>query len=713
MDKKKLVALAIFVFFGLFAFSFANPIEQDQEETVLSTLDNMPTINIDGNTFKIEVNREIPSFKTDVLDGVNVSINHNINNKKVGKYEVIFKATDKDGLTNEVKHDFYVVDTTKPIIKLIGGNVLSRINQTYKDAGAKATDNYDGTITDKIVIKNNVNTSKKGKYTVTYNVTDKNNNRATEVIRYVTIVDDTELLNKIKEAKNYLDNKDNKLINDLNNEIDKANDIINDDKSSQETIDKEISTLDDLIEKIKNQEFTVKFIDYNNKLIKEEKVKYGEVPTSPEKPTRKGYTFKSWDKEIAPVKENITIKAQYEVITYKIEYDITNVVNPTTYTVETSTIKLACVEKVGYKFLYWEDETGKKITEIKKGSVGDKKLKAVFKENGNTKYTIVYYYEKLDGSYKEEKEEKYGKTNQEIKLNINKNGYKVNEQKSTLVGNILPDGSLVLEVTLDLNTYKAEFYVNNKIYKTLEFKYQEKVTKPKYDVAEGYIFSDWETDEVMPAKNQKYYATYEKIEYTVIFKYYQNNTLVETKKTVKHGESVEAPKADELVYIGGSNPYYLEFKNWNSSLKNIKENKTIEAVYEKLGIASTRLYRLKLLKRPNNGEGRNPIWYEELGKKKNIEFVLSAKKINEVISKAKKNKKHEAVLSLNQNEIYDYMTENSKVELKSIEEAAIKKYEKLNVFKKDCKFEWYVLKYNTNDGWHLDGEVTGCKSIFD
>ena len=194
MDKKKIVALAIFVFFGLFAFSFANPIEQDQEETVLSTLDNMPAINIDGNTFKIEVNREIPSFKTDVLDGVNVSINHNINNKKVGKYEVIFKATDKDGLTNEVKHDFYVVDTTKPIIKLIGGNVLSRINQTYKDAGAKATDNYDGNITDKIVTKNNVNTSKKGKYTVTYNVTDKNNNKATEVIRYITIVDDTELL---------------------------------------------------------------------------------------------------------------------------------------------------------------------------------------------------------------------------------------------------------------------------------------------------------------------------------------------------------------------------------------------------------------------------------------------------------------------------------------------------------------------------------------
>lgn len=710
MSKKKIIAVIIFVFFGFFAFSFANPSENN--ENIANNL-GLPNIEIDDNTFKMEVFSDIPKFNGKVADGVKLSITNDIDPNVVGTYKVTFKATAEDGKFNEISHDFYVVDTTKPIIKLKGGNVLSRINKTYKDAGAKATDNYDGNITKKIVTKNNVNTSKKGKYTVNYNVTDKNNNKAKEVIRYVTIVDDTELLNKIKEAKDYLDNSDNKLSKDLNDEIKKANDIINDEKSTQETIDDEISALDDIIDKIKNQEFTVKFVDYDNKLIKEEKVKYGKPATTPKEPTREGYTFKSWNKDFTSVKENLTIKAQYEVVTYKIEYDITNDVNPETYTVETSTIKLKGVEKIGYKFLYWEDETGKKITEIKKGTIGDKKLKAVFKENENTKYTITYYYEKLDGSYKEEKEEKTGKTNQEIKLNINKNGYKVNEQKSTLVGNIKADGSLVLKVTLDLNTYKAEYYVNNKLYKTLEFKYQEKVTKPKYDVAEGYTFSDWQTDEFMPAKNQKYDATYEKIEYTVIFKYYQNGTLVETKRTVKHGETVEAPKADELVYIGGSNPYYLEFKNWNSSLKNIKENKKIEAVYEKLGIATTRLYRLKLLKRPSNGEGRKPIWYEELGKKKSIEFVLSAKKINEVINNAKKNRKHEAVLSLNQNEIYDYMTENSKAELKSIEAAAVKKYEKLNVFKKDCKFEWYVLKYNTNDGWHLDGEVTGCKSIFD
>ena len=709
MSKKKIIAIIIFVFFGFFAFSFANPSENN--ENIANNL-GLPNIETDDNTFKMEVFSDIPKFTGKVADGVKLSITNDIDPNVVGTYKVTFKATAEDGKFNEVSHDFYVVDTTKPIIKLKGGNVLSRINKTYKDAGAKATDNYDGNITKKIVTKNNVNTSKKGKYTVNYNVTDKNNNKAKEVIRYVTIVDDTELLNKIKEAKNSLDNSDNKLSKDLKDEIKKANDIINDEKSTQETIDDEISALDDIIDKIENQEFVVKFVDYDNKLIKEEKVKYGKSATTPEEPTREGYTFKSWNKEFTSVKENLTIKAQYEVVTYKIEYDITNDVNPATYTVETSTIKLKGVEKVGYKFLYWEDETGKKITEIKKGTIADKKLKAVFKENENTKYTIIYYYEKLDGSYKEEKEEKTGKTNQEIKLNIKKNGYKVNEQKSTLVGNIKADGSLVLKVTLDLNTYKAEYYVNNKLYKTLEFKYQEKVTKPKYDVAEGYTFSDWQTDEFMPAKNQKYDATYEKNEYTVIFKYYQNGTLVETKRTVKHGETVEAPKADELVYVGGSNPYYLEFKNWNSSLKNIKENKKIEAVYEKLGIATTRLYRLKVLKRPSNGEGRNPIWYEELGKKKNIEFVLSAKKINDVINNAKKNKKHEAVLSLNQNEIYDYMTAESKAELKSIEAAAVKKYEKLNVFKKDCKFEWYVLKYNTNDGWHLDGEVTGCKSIF-
>ena len=50
---------------------------------------------------------------------------------------------------------------------------------------------------------------------------------------------------------------------------------------------------------------------------------YGTEITAPDKPTRKGYTFKGWDKEIPETMpaENITVKAQWEINQYTITFD--------------------------------------------------------------------------------------------------------------------------------------------------------------------------------------------------------------------------------------------------------------------------------------------------------------------------------------------------------------------------------------------------------
>lgn len=719
MDKKKLLALIIFVFFGFFAFSFANPSEENGSETLIST-STKPDIDITGNKFKIEVFDNIPKFNGKVADNVTLKIENNINNKKVGKYEVTFIATDEAGLSNEIKKEFLVVDTTAPVITLNGSDEIIRINTVYNDLKAKARDNYDGDLTKKIVTKNMVDTSKKGVYKVTYDVTDSSKNAALTVTRIVTVVDDTELKNAIKRSKEYLDSTDDskakKILADLEKEIKSAEKIIDNEKSTQEEIDKETKKIEEIIEKINNMTFKVKFVDYNDTIISEQTVKYGNDATIPEVKERTGYTFKSWNKSEKNIKSDLVIKAEYNLITYKIEYDLnggSETDNKTSYTIETKTFKLNKIEKQGYVFVSWEDESGKKVDEIKRGTTGDLSLKALFKESENTKYKIIERLENLDGTYKENEKVKTGKTNEKITLNDKKSGYKINKEKSILTGIIKADGSLVLTITYDLETYKAKFFIDNDLYKEENYKYGEKIKLPDCKVKEGYTFSSWNVDETMPSKDTSYYATTSKKEFIVTFKYYQNNALVETQKKVKYDETVEEPKYDSLVYVDGENPYYLEFKKWNKSLKNIKENTNIEAVYEKLGIATTRLYRLKVLNRPSNGAGRNPIWYEELGKNKKIKFVLSSNRISNIIAEAKKNKKHEAVLSLNQDEIYNYMTAESKIELKSIEEQAIKKYEKKNFLKKDCQFEWYVLKYNTNDGWHLDGEVTKCKSIFD
>lgn len=78
-------------------------------------------------------------------------------------------------------------DTTKPVIKLNGEQTITiKLNETYKDAGASATDDKDGDITSKIVITGKVDTKKEGTYVITYTVEDSSKNVATTK-RVVTV----------------------------------------------------------------------------------------------------------------------------------------------------------------------------------------------------------------------------------------------------------------------------------------------------------------------------------------------------------------------------------------------------------------------------------------------------------------------------------------------------------------------------------------------
>ena len=80
------------------------------------------------------------------------------------------------------------MDTTLPVITITGdATVTIEVGSTYTDAGATALDNYDGDITSSIVTVNNVDTSVVGTYTITYDVSDANDNAAAEVIRTVNV----------------------------------------------------------------------------------------------------------------------------------------------------------------------------------------------------------------------------------------------------------------------------------------------------------------------------------------------------------------------------------------------------------------------------------------------------------------------------------------------------------------------------------------------
>ena len=89
-----------------------------------------------------------------------------------------------------------IVDTTAPVITLLGDDTVTiEVGSPYTDAGATATDNYDGDITSSIFTVSTVNTAIVGVYTVTYNVSDASGNAAVELIRTVNVEDALSLEN--------------------------------------------------------------------------------------------------------------------------------------------------------------------------------------------------------------------------------------------------------------------------------------------------------------------------------------------------------------------------------------------------------------------------------------------------------------------------------------------------------------------------------------
>ena len=82
-----------------------------------------------------------------------------------------------------------VVDTTIPVITLIGAsNETIEVHSTYVDPGVYACMyNYDGDISNNVIVTNNVNTTILGTYTIEYNVTDSNGNTAIPIIRTVNM----------------------------------------------------------------------------------------------------------------------------------------------------------------------------------------------------------------------------------------------------------------------------------------------------------------------------------------------------------------------------------------------------------------------------------------------------------------------------------------------------------------------------------------------
>lgn len=130
---------------------------------------------------------------TDVPDGdltSQIVVTNNVNTAVPGDYTVDYSVTDSSNNTDTDQRIVHVVDTTKPVINLLGDNPLVvECKATFSDPGATATDACDTNIT--VNVAGTVDTNVVGEYTLTYTAADDSGNNADPVTRTVQVVDTT------------------------------------------------------------------------------------------------------------------------------------------------------------------------------------------------------------------------------------------------------------------------------------------------------------------------------------------------------------------------------------------------------------------------------------------------------------------------------------------------------------------------------------------
>ncbi|RKN11257.1 DUF5011 domain-containing protein [Aquimarina sp. BL5] len=173
-------------------------VEVTREVTVVDT--TVPVISLTGDAaVTVEAGStyaDAGATASDSLDGditADIVIVNPVNTAVPGVYTVTYNVNDTAGNDAiQVAREVTVSDTTIPVISLTGNAaVIVEAGTTYSDAGATASDSFDGNITADIVTINPVNTAVPGVYTVTYNVSDAAGNDAVEVTREVTVSDTT------------------------------------------------------------------------------------------------------------------------------------------------------------------------------------------------------------------------------------------------------------------------------------------------------------------------------------------------------------------------------------------------------------------------------------------------------------------------------------------------------------------------------------------
>ena len=222
---------------------------------------------------------------------------------------------------------------------------------------------------------------------------------------------------------------------------------------------------------------------------------YGTKITTPADPTRKGYTFKGWDKEIPKTMpaENMTVKAQWEINQYTITFDANggSEIAPITQNYGTKITTPADPTRKGYTFKGWDKEIPKTMP------AENITVKAQWEIN---QYTITF--DTNGGSEIAPITQDYG-TAITAPADPTRKGYTFKGWDKE-IPKTMPAENMTVKAQWGINQYTITFDTNGgSEIAPITQNYGTKITAPADPTRKGYTFKGWDKEipETMPAEN--------------------------------------------------------------------------------------------------------------------------------------------------------------------------------------------------------------------
>ena len=290
---------------------------------------------------------------------------------------------------------------------------------------------------------------------------------------------------------------------------------------------------------------------------------YGTQIAAPANPTRKGYTFKGWDKEIPETMpaENITVKAQWEINQYTITFDTNggSEIAPITQDYGTEITAPDNPTRKGYTFKGWDKEIPETMP------AENITVKAQWEIN---QYTITF--DTNGGSKIAPITQDYG-TEITAPDNPTRKGYTFKGWDKE-IPETMPAENVTVKAQWEINQYTITFDTNGgSEIAPITQDYGTEITAPDNPTRKGYTFKGWDKEipEAMPAENMTVKAQWEINQYTISFDTNGGSEIAPI--TQNYGTEITSP--DNPTRKG------YTFKGWDKEIPKTMpaENITITA----------------------------------------------------------------------------------------------------------------------------------------